>query len=191
MVSNLNTNASNDPFGLHGSSLAQDHPVLLRTILDLADRNGLEAFRRQVSILGQLFDWEIGWWYGALVSDGWVQKNTVGYTKEDDVKRNTFVAIARKMAVDEISVREYTDKGDKGNKLGSSIKVHLNNADFARSVYSCYQPPRDEEEAALRGALRKIIPREILNSGSRECLFGRPGWSARRRWNIDVESCDR
>lgn len=172
MIAFGNNGGSNNSHEIIGTSLAQQDPASLQTMLDLADQKGLQAYRRQIPITGNKFDWEIGWWYGALVSDGWITGRTIGYTKLNDVKRKTFVQIARKIAGDKVTVREYSDEGNASNKLGPSIKVHLKSPGLSRVVFCCNHPRRNEEKEATRNALQKMIPTEILHGGSRECLLG-------------------
>ena len=115
--------------------------------------------------VGTIGDRDIGWWIGMLVSDGWVQARTVGFTKLEDRKREEFIRIAREKIHENFTCRTYY--GEKGeNKLGDSCKVHLNGKDLAGvvSTWGFYKEGK--------GALHKQIPPEFLYNGSEECLLG-------------------
>ena len=118
---------------------------------------------------GSNYSYAIGWWYGSLISDGWVTDRTVGYAKLDDAKREKFVEIARKEICENFCTRTYEDKpGVK--KLGKSKKVHLNGCDLAAAVFQCVDLLN--KKPGQRSALHKFIPEEILEKGTRECLLG-------------------
>lgn len=134
-----------------------------------------------------------GWWYGALAADGWVADRMVGYAKNDVLRRSEFVRIAGELFGETSFVaHEYVDKVAAKNKpgrkpraatgdavavvekttvkkFGDSVKVHLNGTRMAEQVHNVYGP---EPFTGCRGALRKQLPREILDGGSREALLG-------------------
>lgn len=120
-------------------------------------------------VLGTQYDYDIGWWYGMMISDGWVSGNTVGLAKADPAKRERFVEIARKKICDNFTARTYIREKPEEGDLGPNAKVHLNGQDLVGKVFDCLvcAPPPGE-----RAALYKKIPDELLIGGSRECLLG-------------------
>ncbi len=173
MVSFKYSGREGNEFDIQLSSIPIRSPHILPDILALAEEKGLTPFHRRIPIPGGEYDWEIGWWYGALISDGWITNKMIGYAKLDSDKRAAFVDIVRRKFSSDITVREYSEDGSGDNKLGESTKVHISGgSELAQSVFCCNREPCNEEEAAKRGALRKIIPREILQGGSRDCLLG-------------------
>lgn len=120
--------------------------------------------------VGQRFDYDVGWWYGMLLSDGWVTERTVGLAKLDERKRDEFVRIAREKIHDNFTAMTYARKaGEQPNTWGAATKVHLNSASLVRHVFSCYA---GTPAAGERSALYKQIPAELLGSGSEACLLG-------------------
>lgn len=120
-------------------------------------------------ITGTNYDKDIGWWYGSLVSDGWVSERMVGYAKTEAAKRHEFTRIARSKVCENFIVREYGENGtNSAYKLGDSVKVHMNGRDLAESVLPCV----DEHPTSERAALYKRIPTELLSHGSRDTLIG-------------------
>lgn len=144
----------------------------LQKVIFAAEKCGLYPIRRSVLVKGNKYDRDIGWWYGAFISDGWADKRYVGYTKLHPVKRREFVRIAREKICNNFALYQYRDDGASGQKLGESCKVHLNGVELATSILCCYHPDRERADPEQRGALFKIIPDELLNNGSRECLLG-------------------
>lgn len=112
---------------------------------------------------------ESGWWYGVLVADGWVGDRTVGYSKLDDRRRSRFAEIATSLfGSDSFSLREYRESADSaGSRFGDSAKIHLNGS-IAKSVFNIYAM----DDGAGRSALRKKLPSELLDLGSRSTLLG-------------------
>jgi DNA-directed RNA polymerase beta subunit/DNA-directed RNA polymerase beta' subunit len=125
------------------------------------------AVRRE-PVVGTEFDYELGWWYGALVSDGWVNGRTVGYAKTEEAKRQAFERIAREKLTVNFTCYEYREKRGE-HKLGDSVKLHLNSSDLVGRVFNCVS---GEYDGVGRRALFKKVPDEILNRGSRQCLLG-------------------
>lgn len=124
----------------------------------------MPVVRREVSN-GVNFTRELGWWYGALVADGWISRNTVGYAKNDAVKRYEFERIARTISP-AFACHEYVSR--KANtKFGRSVKLHLNGRTLREAVL-----PVVRRRGEGRSALYKSIPSELLHGGSRECLLG-------------------
>jgi hypothetical protein len=123
---------------------------------------------RREPIQGTDFNYDIGWWYGALVSDGWASKTTVGYAKVEEAKRQTFERIAREQLSKNFKTCVYREKCGE-HKLGDSCKIHLNGVDLVHEVFNCVDVSYD---GVGRRALFKKVPDEIINNGSRECLLG-------------------
>jgi hypothetical protein len=127
---------------------------------------------KQRGYSGNKYSRSLGWFYGALISDGWVTARTVGYAKVDESKRRFFESVARTEIEPNFISRTYKEsaKGQK-NKLADSVKIHLNGRDLATKIFKCVADPTGQEEGG-RAALRKYIPRELLYGGSRECWLG-------------------
>lgn len=129
--------------------------------------NKLAPVVKQQPVPGTEFDRDIGWWYGALVADGWVRPSTVGYSKNDDNSRREFERVARRVNPNFIC-HEYLEEKTE-DKFSNSAKLHLNGKPLPEEVFSIY---RDRNYDEGRGALYKAIPQQILSRGSRECLLG-------------------
>lgn len=122
-------------------------------------------------LVGDKYDREIGWWYGALIADGWVQQRTVGYAKNEEAKRTEFVRIAKAKISDAFTPHEYVFEQTPG-KYSGSTKVHLNGQYLAAKVLSVVDPSHADAPEGERAALFKRIPDDLLHNGSRECLLG-------------------
>ena len=124
--------------------------------------------KRQIT--GDYYTMELGWFYGALISDGWVRNNMVGYAKTCQKKRNYFERVAREQIHENFVCHTYHEKAVVGeNKLGDSVKIHLNGIDLAQRVVNCVDETLPHEG---RRALYKFIPPEILYGGSQYFLLG-------------------
>jgi hypothetical protein len=124
----------------------------------------------QEPITGTEFNFELGWWYGVMVSDGWFTERTVGYSKSSEVLLGAVERIARQEISPNFSRRDY-DETKKEGKFSDSKKIHMNGRGLRSLVFNMYSERTDGEEE-FRSALFKKIPDEILNRGSRECLLG-------------------
>ena len=121
-------------------------------------------------VTGTFYTWEHGWFYGALISDGWLRNNMVGYAKVCREKREFFERVARTQIHENFICKTYHENTAVGkNKLGDSAKIHLNGVDLARRIVNCVDETLPYEG---RNALRKFIPPEILYDGSWEFLLG-------------------
>ncbi len=118
------------------------------------------------------FNSDLAWWYAVLVADGWLSGNAVGYSKDDDLKRERFAALAASHLTPEFSCKEYHDTGESEGKFAPSTKIHLNGAKLVKMVESIYHPDIEQSDGSLRGALFKMLPRNLLMNGSEECLWG-------------------
>jgi len=114
---------------------------------------------------GNKYNFDQGWWYGALVADGWVRDRVVGYSKLDEEKRDNFVRIARSQIEENFTVTgPYSRaKGENGG-WGEGVKIHLN-GDLASKTFSVYS-------GEGKGTLHKRIPSELLSEGSYDSLVG-------------------
>ena len=115
----------------------------------------------------------IGWWIGAMLSDGWVCDRYIGYAKEEKSKRDLFVEIARELHQN-FNCEEYEGDVEDG-KLGHAVKLHLYNSEFARAVSKLGLYNEDaklSDENPGRSCLYKQIPQAMLDSGSEEFLWG-------------------
>jgi len=129
---------------------------------------------KQQESFGDNYTRDLGWWYGAFVSDGWTDRNrSVGYAKLDTSKRREFERIAREEISENFICHEYADDPIRSkNKLGRSIKIHLNRTELPRRIFKCVDDTNGANATGGRTALRKRLPAEILYDGSRECLLG-------------------
>lgn len=126
------------------------------------------CLKRDIQAFGTWGDFDIGWWLGAYLSDGWLSKDTVGYAKTETVKRDRFERTARRLHHNFVC-REYP--GKKGeNKLGNSVKLHMVGADLASIVRSLNLSIPNPE--GCRQAITKTLPKTLLNECSEECLYG-------------------
>lgn len=125
---------------------------------------------REVQSYGSYGDTDIGWFYGSLVSDGWKNGGRmVGYAKTEDCKRDRVLKIARRKIHENFTSHVY--EGQKGSdKYSDSKKIHINGSEFHDAVF-----PLTANVVRIKGkrqSLYKIIPKELLLNGTRECLFG-------------------
>jgi hypothetical protein len=127
----------------------------------------LAPYVRQEPLSGTQFCREIGWWYGALVSDGWLRPTMIGFAKNDPAMRREFERITRHHFDPNFSLNEYFDDGSSPEKFAESSKIHLFGRSLRETVHDCYCP-----RGPGRGALYKKIPDAILAFGSRDCLLG-------------------
>ena len=122
---------------------------------------------RQVPIRGKHFCRDLGWWYGVLVADGWLEPSMVGYAKNNPEKRAEFVRIARELISNDFTLNEYFDDGSSPGKFGASVKLHLYGPSLRQKIFDPYCPRGDG-----RGALYKRLPAVLFSQASRECLLG-------------------
>lgn len=124
---------------------------------------------------GNKYDRDIGWLYGALISDGWASDRMVGYAKNEKAKRDEVVRIAREKIIDAFDVHEYRQDVEKGagssHKFASSVKIHLTGKHLVKRLLAFVHPDYDPS-SDKRAALFKMIPADLLLNGSRECLLG-------------------
>ena len=121
-------------------------------------------------ITGDRYTRELGWFYGALISDGWWRNNMIGHSKTCKRKRDYFEHIAREQVHENFVCHTYHERTGVGkNKLGNSVKIHLNGIELAQRVINCVDETLPNKG---RRALRKIIPSELLYGGSRCFLLG-------------------
>lgn len=118
-------------------------------------------------IIGTNFDRDLGWWYGSLVSDGWISGNTVGYTKLDNTKREEFIRIACDKFENNFTTREYFEE-HSAQKFSKSVKLCLTGAELVNSIFNIYS----NNSTTVRGVYQKKLPQELLQHGSEECLWG-------------------
>ena len=109
----------------------------------------LLPFVKEQPWFGAEFDYELGWFYGALVADGWTQVNLLGYAKLEDAKRDEFVRIAREKLSSDFRAYTYRDD-NRPDKYSSSAKVHLWGKALPKQVFNCYGPRGDGRGALTR-----------------------------------------
>ena len=127
---------------------------------------------RRSADFGDVGDFDIGWLYGVLTADGWVTKNTLGYSKCDKSLRDRVVSIIRERITENFKVHTYEyNKDDHKSRYGDGAKIHINDAVVVQGLYKfCAEAvPADKGK---RAALRKHLPVELLTNGSEDCLWG-------------------
>lgn len=124
------------------------------------------------SFVSNEYSRDLGWLYGVMVADGWISKNTLGYSKDDGLKRVRFEELAAKLLSPEFRSYEYHDDGESEDKFAPSTKVHLNGSKLVQEVEEIYHPDERFRKKGLRGALFKMIPPTLLMNSSQECLWG-------------------
>ena len=114
---------------------------------------------------------DLGWMFGAFISDGWVTHNMVGYAKVEANKRAEFVRIMRAYH-ENFTCNEYADRPQAGkNKLGASVKLHLCSKSLADWMRN-WQLVNEEWSEVARAALRKQINSKMIQYGSEDFLWG-------------------
>lgn len=114
---------------------------------------------------------DLGWMFGAFISDGWVTHNMVGYAKVEANKRAEFVRIMRAYH-ENFTCNEYADRPHAGkNKLGASVKLHLCSKSLADWMRN-WQLVNEEWSEVARAALRKQINSKMIQYGSEDFLWG-------------------
>lgn len=139
----------------------------------------VESEKRMTPILvsstenfGTFGDRDLGWLFGAFISDGWMTGGTVGYTKIEKAKRDEFVRILRDNH-DNFTVYEYAGKKGEGNKLGDSVKVHCNSRSLTAWMGQWKFVHEDaQKNPEKRTALFKMIDETLVESGSEDFLWG-------------------
>ena len=114
---------------------------------------------------------DLGWMFGAFISDGWITHNMVGYAKVEANKRAEFVRIMRAYH-ENFTCNEYADRPQAGkNKLGASVKLHLCSKSLADWMRN-WQLVNEEWSEVARAALRKQINSKMIQYGSEDFLWG-------------------
>lgn len=133
-------------------------------------KNMLVPILKKYPITGNKYDFDIGWWIGAFISDGWASGGRcIAYAKLEDEKRERFVKIARHKICENFICNEYVGiAGD--NKYGNSKKVHLNGKDLHKIVDE-WGLVR-EGNSQIRQALNKFIPFNLIDDMSEDALWG-------------------
>ncbi len=140
-------------------------------LVKMAPKDAIGKFVPRVSKapeVGNEYDFDLGWLYGALVADGWVTDRTVGYSKNDVDKRLEVTRImCDKYSDIDFKTYEYIEEKNE-KKFADSAKIHMNSAELAANMFSMYA----DAKSTGRSALIKKLPDEILHNGSREALLG-------------------
>lgn len=137
---------------------------------EIGDRM-VPVLKKQQLPYGPFGDRDLGWLFGAFISDGWVTHNMVGYAKLEDNKRADFVRIMRSYH-ENFTCKEYADQPKAGNnKLGTSVKLHLFSKSLADWMRS-WQLVNEDDQIESRAALRKQINSKMIQYGSEDFLWG-------------------
>lgn len=115
---------------------------------------------------------DLGWLFGAFISDGWTTGSCVGYCKLEKVKRDEFVRIMRSFH-ENFTVAEYSaDKNTEPLKLGKSTKLHLNSTTLSDWWSQWHFVDRNHPGESGRTATCKCIDERMLQYGSEEFMWG-------------------
>lgn len=137
---------------------------------EIGDRM-VPVLKKQQLPYGPFGDRDLGWLFGAFISDGWVTHNMVGYSKLEDNKRADFIRIMRAYH-ENFTCKEYADQPKAGkNKLGTSVKLHLFSKSLADWMRS-WQLVNEDDQTESRAALRKQINSKMIQYGSEDFLWG-------------------
>lgn len=121
---------------------------------------------------GSFGDRDLGWLFGAFISDGWSSDKMIGYTKLEKCKREEFVRILRSKH-ENFNLYEYEGHKGQGNKLGNSVKIHCNGRSVAEWLHQWKFIHDDFKNAnGKRASLFKMIDPILIESGSEEFLWG-------------------
>lgn len=146
---------------------------LVRVAPDKAGDRLVPLLRRDPRPFGEFGDRDLGWAMGAWLSDGWCTVCGLGYCKQEKAKRDEFVRIIRRHH-ENFTVREYAESAGS-DKLGDSVKVHLNSRTLSAWWARWGLVDLEALESAQNGqrsALFKRLPAPILAQGSEEFLWG-------------------
>ena len=144
---------------------------LIRVKPDSAEKRLTPVLSSGSAEFGTFGDRDLGWLFGAFISDGWSTERMIGYTKLEKVKRDEFVRILRSNH-ENFNLCEYEGKKGKG-KLGNSVKIHCNSKTLADWMHQWKFVHDDVRDAVnSRTALFKMIDPSLIESGSEEFLWG-------------------
>ena len=146
---------------------------LVRVAPDKAGDRLVPLLRRDPRPFGEFGDRDLGWAMGAWLSDGWCTVCGLGYCKQEKAKRDEFVRIIRRHH-ENFTVREYAESAGS-DKLGDSVKVHLNSRTLSAWWSRWGLVDLEALESAQNGqrsALFKRLPAPILAQRSEELLWG-------------------
>lgn len=129
----------------------------------------IPQFRKDPVPFGTWGNRDLGWLFGAFLSDGWVTRSVVGYAKLEKKKRDEFVRIMRSYH-DNFAVYEYAGSKGEAGKLGDSVKLHLSGP----GLVSWWEETGLVPPTAVAGrtALNKEIPLNLLYVANEEMLWG-------------------
>ena len=145
---------------------------LVRVKPDEAEKRLTPVLVSSTEKFGAFGDRDLGWLFGAFISDGWSTDRMVGYTKLEKCKREEFVRILRSNH-ENFNLHEYIGHKGNDNKLGDSVKIHCNSATVAEWIHQWKFLHDDIKKAnGARSALFKMIDPRLIESGSEEFLWG-------------------
>lgn len=138
----------------------------------------LTPFLRQLPDVTESYSDEplIGWLLGAYISDGWISKNILGFTKDNAAIRGHFIKLWSQWSGTEAHCRHYTELHDADNNGGiggRSTKFHIrlstskekDCADWLRN--SCVNPDINHASQGERTCLFKRLPAGFLSYSER------------------------
>ena len=135
----------------------------------IEEKRMIPYLKKDPQPFGTEYNRDLGWLIGSFLSDGWLSRNCVGYSKLEDIKRDAFEAIAREQLTPNFLRKDYKDAPREG-KLGKSAKIHC----MGEDLYNAFKKMDLSDEAPEEGrqALTKRITPYILNNSTEECLWG-------------------
>ena len=156
----VSTNPSMAVFDVETGELKKVTPVE-------AEDKFVPAVIKDPSPSANKYAYEDGWFYGAMVSDGFTSGTYAGYTKLDAAIREAVTEYIKKHVEGiEPVIRRETPEMYK--KLGESISLRYNNVKVVRFIESLgmYHPDYPHN------ALGKQINRDFIRDASEDCLLG-------------------
>ncbi|MFA5525251.1 MAG: hypothetical protein WC992_00305 [Acholeplasmataceae bacterium] len=131
---------------------------------------GLCPVVRRSPQFGTYGSFDLGWWYGVIIADGWRTDRTVGYSKSDPKRRARVEQLARELICKDFKTYEYlAEKTEENGKYADSAKIHMNGRGLVNKTLDILAAPVPDDE---RAACYKHIPPFLLDEGSEHCLFG-------------------
>ena len=145
-----------------------------------------DAVGKIVSVIRQLpecrtpiFDnIDFGWFLGAFISDGWINKRLIGHTKCNAVVKQRFLDCCSRLSGATAKFREYSEThcAEDNGISGDSKKIHINlgnerEIDLGKwLVAQCYHPNRNSKAEGDRSCLFKRLPPGFLGYSRRTRL---------------------
>lgn len=145
-----------------------------------------DAVGKIVSVIRQLpecrtpiFDnIDFGWFLGAFISDGWINKRLIGHTKCNAVVKQRFLDCCSRLSGATAKFREYSEThcAEDNGISGDSKKIHIHLENKHQIAFGkwlgaqCYHPNRNSKAEGERPCLFKRLPPGFLGYSRRTRL---------------------